>query len=432
MTYRDERAPALPATSITRRRKRRRTSVLLVAGVALALIMGSASGARAGWGGFLADADDHYAAECGSFWPTSATFATTRDGRSFSARWRFTLTQAQIDSLSCLSSRYRAEFIELDFRLFDFTGPNDWDGYTTTSSLPGAVHDVGWRDKASEATPGVTAVAVRHLRAGTSYTTTVAWSSGLTPVPGGKPRVSFELVPSYWAKSSKERLFCSAHRSQAGWCIFGQTRAYVSHGLRGTVSVPFSGTQSYDYPTNLGTYANHLVQWDGDTKAQKTAWLVTPDLRRLWVPDASTWNCLKSRAYHGPDLLQSSALHRLPDQTNMWAACGDSLAVNRVLRRNMYLKSGDGRYTFWLQGDGNLVLYGPSGRALWSNNRLTTDFLIMQGDGNVVGYTNTGTPTWASNTTGRGGNRLVVQNDGNLVLYSAARAVWASNTVGRT
>jgi hypothetical protein len=49
-----------------------------------------------------------------------------------------------------------------------------------------------------------------------------------------------------------------------------------------------------------------------------------------------------------------------------------------------------------------------------------------------VGYTDSHVPTWASNTNGSGGNRLVVQNDGNLVIYSATRAVWAPNTAGRT
>jgi hypothetical protein len=131
-------------------------------------------------------------------------------------------------------------------------------------------------------------------------------------------------------------------------------------------------------------------------------------------------------------VLPAGVLDRLADQRGQWAACGDTLGVSRVLRRNMYLSSADGRYRLWLQGDGNIVLYGPSGRALWANNRLTTDMLIMQGDGNLVGYSNAGGSTWASNTTGSGGNRLVVQNDGNLVIYSATRAVWATNTAGRT
>lgn len=178
-------------------------------------------------------------------------------------------------------------------------------------------------------------------------------------------------------------------------------------------------------------YAGHIVQWSGDTKAQKTAWYVTPDLRRLWIPDVATYNCLKGRGAPGPTVLPAATLNQLPDQTGLWAGCGDTLPVSRVLRRNMHLKSSDGRYTLWLQGDGNLVLYGPSGRALWANNRFNSDFLVMQSDGNLVTYTNAGTPTWATGTNGRGGNRFVVQSDGNLVIYSSTRAVWASNTAGR-
>ena len=59
-------------------------------------------------------------------------------------------------------------------------------------------------------------------------------------------------------------------------------------------------------------YINHIVQWNGDTKPQKTAWLVGPDLHRRWIPDISTYNCLKSRGFVGPDVLSSSTLNQLP------------------------------------------------------------------------------------------------------------------------
>lgn len=176
----------------------------------------------------------------------------------------------------------------------------------------------------------------------------------------------------------------------------------------------------------------HIVQWSGDTKSQKTAWYVTPDYKREWIPDIGTYNCLKGQGVAGPDVLPAGTLNQLPDQNNQWVPCGDTMAINRTLRRNMALHSADGRYTLILQGDGNLVLYGPSGRALWANSRSTTDFVVMQGDGNLVGYTNGGNATWASNTTSSGGNRLVVQNDGNVVIYSATRAVWATNTAGQS
>jgi hypothetical protein len=200
----------------------------------------------------------------------------------------------------------------------------------------------------------------------------------------------------------------------------------------GNVVLYSSSKAVWSTRTSWAGEAGHIVQWSGDTKAQKTAWYVTPDLRREWIPDAATYYCLKGRGAPGPDVLSSTMLNHLPDQTNMWVPCGDTMATNRTLRRGMSLRSSDGRYLFVLQGDGNLVLYGPSGHALWANNKFNTDFAIMQSDGNFVCYTNGGSPTWASNTAGSGGNRLVVQSDGNVVIYSSTRAVWATNTAGRT
>ncbi len=55
--------------------------------------------------------------------------------------------------------------------------------------------------------------------------------------------------------------------------------------------------------------------------------------------------------------------------------------------------------------------------------------LIMQGDGNLVVYNHSNKPVWQSGTHGSGANKLVVQGDGNLVLYTAAnKPVWNSET----
>ena len=52
--------------------------------------------------------------------------------------------------------------------------------------------------------------------------------------------------------------------------------------------------------------------------------------------------------------------------------------------------------------------------------------LVMQSDGNLVNYQN-GQPRWSSRTHGNPGAFFVVQNDGNMVVYSAAgRPLWAS------
>lgn len=96
------------------------------------------------------------------------------------------------------------------------------------------------------------------------------------------------------------------------------------------------------------------------------------------------------------------------------------------------LVSGDGRFELVMQGDGNLVLYRHGAHALWatgtSGNQVA--FAVMQGDGNFVLYAPDGTPVWASHTAGNPGAWLQIQDDGNLVIYAPGpRAIWASDTV---
>jgi hypothetical protein len=113
-------------------------------------------------------------------------------------------------------------------------------------------------------------------------------------------------------------------------------------------------------------------------------------------------------------------------------ACG-TLTANHELTANQSLTSCNGDYTLIMQGDGNLVLYQGS-TALWASNTAGTaaDEAIMQGDGNFVVYTSAGSPLWASGTAGNPGADLVVQNDGNVVVYSASgAALWATGTNGK-
>ncbi len=97
------------------------------------------------------------------------------------------------------------------------------------------------------------------------------------------------------------------------------------------------------------------------------------------------------------------------------------------------LRSADGRFTFVLQGDGNLVLYAPGGTALWASNsdgHPDTGDVIMQFDGNLVVYGLHSNARWAAGTAGKPGAWLLVQNDGNVVVYGTDnRALWATNTV---
>jgi glucosylceramidase len=180
------------------------------------------------------------------------------------------------------------------------------------------------------------------------------------------------------------------------------------------------------------TFTGHIVQWDGDTNSQKTAWLVGPDGHRRWISNTSTYYCLKNRGAPGPDVLPWYVLDSLPDLNGVWAVCdAERLGVNSMLQRGFDMRSSDGRYHLELQGvDGNLVLYNQAGRVCWATNRYGADFLILQTDGNLVAYRAGGGVVWATNTVGTGAVWLYVQSDGNLVLYNASRAVWATSTAG--
>jgi hypothetical protein len=106
------------------------------------------------------------------------------------------------------------------------------------------------------------------------------------------------------------------------------------------------------------------------------------------------------------------------------------------LAHNQAAWSCDGRFEFRFQSDSNLVLYKHSGgttAAIWASGTWNTnaDKLIMQEDGNLVMYRANGSVVWSTNTQGNPNSRLRVQNDGNVVLYTASnQPIWATNTGG--
>lgn len=102
------------------------------------------------------------------------------------------------------------------------------------------------------------------------------------------------------------------------------------------------------------------------------------------------------------------------------AQCG-ALTQGEVLSTNETLYSCNGAYRLVLQGDSNLVMYGPGDAVLWASGTQDAFLtqLAMQADGNLV-LTYVGTPRWATMTHGNPGAFLQVQDDGNLVIYDAA------------
>jgi hypothetical protein len=94
----------------------------------------------------------------------------------------------------------------------------------------------------------------------------------------------------------------------------------------------------------------------------------------------------------------------------------------------------NGTLTALLQHDGNFVIY-HSNSPIWASGTGRPGDpgyrLVMQGDGNLVLYTPGNVPVWATGTSGLNAF-LVLQADGNMVLYddppSGPRPVWASGS----
>lgn len=108
----------------------------------------------------------------------------------------------------------------------------------------------------------------------------------------------------------------------------------------------------------------------------------------------------------------------------------DTLHSGHWLRPGEQLKADNGFHVFVMQEDGNLVLYSL-GRPVWASGTdgKTVDGVIMQDDGNLVIYAPGGQPVWATGTDGRGTSRLVMQHDRNAVIYDANnKPTWSSNT----
>jgi hypothetical protein len=114
-------------------------------------------------------------------------------------------------------------------------------------------------------------------------------------------------------------------------------------------------------------------------------------------------------------------------------AAPDQLAAGETLLPGQRLVSSDGRFVFVLQeGDGNAVIYGPTG-GLWANYTTSgrSTIIAMQHDGNLVMRGPANEAVWDTGTSGHPGARLVMQNDGNLVVYvNGWTAVWVSGTGG--
>ena len=110
----------------------------------------------------------------------------------------------------------------------------------------------------------------------------------------------------------------------------------------------------------------------------------------------------------------------------------DHLNPGEAMALGSHLQSKNGRFRLDFQkSDGNLVLYSGSA-PLWNSGTRGRGAIkvLMQKDGNLVIYDRKNRPLWASGTQGRPGAFLSLNDDANLVVYQGGRPLWNSGTWG--
>lgn len=112
--------------------------------------------------------------------------------------------------------------------------------------------------------------------------------------------------------------------------------------------------------------------------------------------------------------------------TTIEAPPTDWLYPTETLRTGRRLTSGDGRFTAVMQNDGNFVGYGPNGVTWSTGTSGAGNRLVLQADGNAVIYGADGAAKWATGTSGSG-VRMNLDTTGRLVLYSIEDTIlWSS------
>jgi hypothetical protein len=190
------------------------------------------------------------------------------------------------------------------------------------------------------------------------------------------------------------------------------------------------------------SYTGHIVQWDGDTKAQKTAWLVGLDGRRHWIPSTTDYWCLVNGGVPGPYLLPSSVLTSIvPDDPGSQAPCGGDLngdgIVNFLDLSLLASEYGTAGHQADINLDGKVSIsdlsilaaqWGKKPAPIGITSPLAAVPLAAKASGAALS-TRLARPTRANGVGGLAGNDLSVgpsiSSDGSVVVFSSL----ASNLV---
>jgi hypothetical protein len=182
---------------------------------------------------------------------------------------------------------------------------------------------------------------------------------------------------------------------------------------------------------NLVEYGPGQVIWDSGTYGNPGAFAVLQGDGNFVVYSAAGTALWDSGTYGNPGAsfqLQDNgnAVIYAANGTALWY--GNSVALSgRVVTAGQAIYSPDGQYELIMQGDGNLVEYGPGSQVIWDSVTYGNPgaWAIMQGDGNLVVYSAAGTALWDSGTYGHPGAYLVLADGGTLEIVDQGAVIWS-------
>lgn len=171
-------------------------------------------------------------------------------------------------------------------------------------------------------------------------------------------------------------------------------------------------------------YLGKIVQWNGDKSSNKYSWVVGVDGNRRWIPNSKTLQCLKDIKMPGPLQLSYEVLNQIPNIEKAWATCGsNTMGPNETLEKGCYLLGEGGVYKLTLTTS-DLALT-KEGKIVWSTG-LGGDELILQTNGNLVIYNSKRAEVWSTKTAGTKPGYLSLANDGILNLHDGnKKVIWS-------